>query len=123
MNSEKLWFSFFVILALTLNFGFVYGEIANPDHHNRLELFFTFLVSVICTILKFGDRTNLGSLLLATSMVADFQLFLAIAVWIFHTGPIDDSGIALVVSLSAGALVANFISVITVIFDAISIRK
>ena len=26
MNREKVWFSFFMILALTLNFGFFYGQ-------------------------------------------------------------------------------------------------
>ena len=30
MNLEKVVFSFFIILALTLNFSFVYGEIDNP---------------------------------------------------------------------------------------------
>ena len=73
MRSERVWFGFFVILALTLNFGFVYGDISNPEHHDKLELFFAFIVSVVCTILKFGDRSHLGSLMLATSLVADVQ--------------------------------------------------
>ena len=39
MNLEKVIFSFFMILALTLNFGFFYGEVDNPNHHNVYELF------------------------------------------------------------------------------------
>ena len=38
MNLEKVVFSFFMILALTLNFGFFIGEVDNPAHHNVYEL-------------------------------------------------------------------------------------
>jgi Ca2+/H+ antiporter, TMEM165/GDT1 family len=34
VNLEKVVFGFFILLAATLNFGFVYGDIANPLHHN-----------------------------------------------------------------------------------------
>ena len=30
MNLEKVIFGFFIVLAATLNFGFVYGEITDP---------------------------------------------------------------------------------------------
>lgn len=60
MRSERVWFSFFILLALTLNFGFVYGSIDNPEHHDKIELFLAFVISVVCTILKFGDRSHLG---------------------------------------------------------------
>ena len=30
MNPEKVVFGFFIVLALTLNFGFFVGEIDNP---------------------------------------------------------------------------------------------
>ena len=39
MNLEKVVFGFFVVLALTLNLGFVMGEIENPAHHNVIEFF------------------------------------------------------------------------------------
>ena len=39
MNLEKVVFGFFILLAATLNFGFVYGDIGNPDQHNGWELF------------------------------------------------------------------------------------
>ncbi len=39
MNRERVVFGFFIVLALTLNFGFVLGEIDNPNHHGVVELF------------------------------------------------------------------------------------
>ena len=30
MNLEKVIFGFFIVLAATLNFGFVYGEVPTP---------------------------------------------------------------------------------------------
>ena len=38
MNFEKVMFAFFIVLALTLNFGFFIGEIDDPNHHDVLEL-------------------------------------------------------------------------------------
>jgi hypothetical protein len=37
VNPEKVVFGFFILLALTLNVGFVYGEIDNPNHHHVWE--------------------------------------------------------------------------------------
>ena len=56
MNLEKVVFGFFVLLAATLNFGFFIGDIANPDLHNIYELFAALAVSLIATVLKFGQR-------------------------------------------------------------------
>ena len=47
MNTQRVWFAFFTVLALTLNFGFFVGEIDNPDHHNLYEFFFALIVSLI----------------------------------------------------------------------------
>ncbi len=55
MLNEKVYFAFFIVLALTLNFGFFIGEIDNPDHHDAFELAAALAVSLIATILKFGD--------------------------------------------------------------------
>ena len=74
MNLEKVIFGFFVLLAATLNFGFFIGDIGNPEVHNVYELFAALAVSLIATVLKFGDRTQLGAVHLATSLVADLQL-------------------------------------------------
>jgi len=83
MNLEKVIFGFFVLLAATLNFGFFLGDIANPDVHNIYELFAALVVSLIATVLKFGDRTQIGAVHLATSLVADLQLVAAGVVWIW----------------------------------------
>ncbi len=83
MNSEKVLFSFFMILALTLNFGFFIGEMDDPQHHNVYELFAVIIVNLVATVLKFGDRSRLGPMLLATSLVALVQLISAALVWTF----------------------------------------
>ena len=81
MNLEKVFFAFFIVLALTLNFGFFIGDLDDPNHHNVYELFAALVVSLIATIMKFGDRAHIGAVLLATSLVADLQLIAAVIVW------------------------------------------
>src|SRR5690348_8644596 len=83
MNLEKVIFGFFVLLAATLNFGFFIGDISDPAVHNIFELFAALAVSLIATVLKFGDRTQIGAVHLATSLVADLQLAAAIVVWVW----------------------------------------
>ena len=76
MNLEKVIFGFFVLLAATLNFGFFIGDISIVELHNDYELFGALVVSLIATVLKFGDRTQIGAVHLATSLVADLQLIM-----------------------------------------------
>jgi len=127
MNLEKVVFAFFILLALTLNFGFVMGEIDNPDHHNRYELFSALIVSLIATVLKFGDRTHIGAVLLATSLVADLQLLAAVGVWGYATYVVelgvDGRIMADIVALSGGALVANVCSVVLLIIETVMMRR
>lgn len=126
MNTEKVFFAFFILLAMTLNFGFVLGNIDNPDHHNVYELFAALSVSLIATIMKFGDRTHVGAVLLATSLVADLQLIAAAIVWAFANhlteAGLDSVMMASIVSLSAGALLANITSVILLILETMMVR-
>lgn len=127
MNLEKVVFSFFIVLALTLNFGFFLGDIDNPAHHSVYELFAALAVSLIATVLKFGERTQIGAVLLATSLVADLQLIAAAIVWaiaVHVTGVgLVPSTTAVIVSLAGGALVANLISVVLLIVDIASLRR
>ncbi|MPV85162.1 DUF6394 family protein [Ostreibacterium oceani] len=127
MNTERAWFGFFIVLALTLNFGFVMGELDNPLHHHKWELGAAFIVSLIATILKFGDRSELGSIFLATSLVADFHMAIAIAIWTWHSvtvgGQPDPSTMASIVSMAGGAMLANFASVALLLYETISIRR
>ncbi len=122
MNLEKVIFSFFMILALTLNFGFFYGEIEDPSHHNVYELFAVIVVNLIATIMKFGDKSQMGAMLLATSLVAMVQLIAAAIVWTFaehvqQTG-LTISSMSTIVALSGGAMLANIISVILLMIEA-----
>lgn len=127
MNFEKVMFAFFIVLALTLNFGFFIGEIDDPNHHDMLELAAALIVSLIATIMKFGDRSQMGAVLLATSLVADLQLLIAAGYWIWAVNVSVDGTttvvIARIVSLSGGALLANLVSVTLLIAETISIRR
>ncbi|TJZ74253.1 DUF6394 family protein [Chitiniphilus eburneus] len=127
MNLEKIIFGFFILLAFTLNFGFFLGEIDVPHQHEVFELFAAIVVNLIATVLKFGDRTQLGALHLATSLVADLQLIAAAGVWGYNlyvsgvgTTPTVMSSI---VSLSGGALAANVVSVVLLIGETLSPRR
>ena len=82
MNLEKVVFGFFVLLAATLNFGFFLGDIDDPSLHNVYELFAAVVVNLVATVLKFGDRTQIGAVHLATSLVADLQLIAAAATYV-----------------------------------------
>jgi hypothetical protein len=126
MNFEKVLFGFFVLLALTLNFGFVMGEIDNPDHHHAYELFAALVVSMVATIMKLGDRAHMGAVLLAASLVADLQLIAAAFVWgysVHISQSFDGTTMASIVSLSGGALLANIASVVLLVVETSSIRR
>ena len=123
MNLEKVIFGAFVILACTLNFGFFICELDNPQHHHELELAATVVVNLIAMTLKFGDRTHIGAIHLATSIVAVMQLVAASVVWFWAAQvaklPTEGEVMATVVSLSGGALAANFISVTLMIGETL----
>jgi hypothetical protein len=123
MNVEKVIFGFFIILALTLNFSFVVGEIDNPDHHNIYAFFAVIVINLLAMGLKLGDRSQIGALLLATSLVANIQLFSAAVVWttaVHVTGAGLVSGVMeSIVSLAAGALLANIVSVVMLVADSL----
>jgi uncharacterized protein DUF6394 len=127
MNLEKVIFGFFILLAATLNFGFFIGDLDNPTHHEIYELFAAIVVSLIATVLKLGDRTQIGAVHLSTSLVADLQLLAAAMVWGYaaHISPhgVTPEMIARVVSLSGGALFANVVSVVILIAETIMQRR
>ncbi|OWW19177.1 DUF6394 family protein [Noviherbaspirillum denitrificans] len=127
MNLEKVVFAFFIVFAATLNFGFFIGDIDRPELHNVYELFAAIVVNMIATVLKFGDRTQIGAVHLSTSLVADMQLIAAAVTWavaehVTGTG-MTPHITASVVSLSGGALLANIISVIILIVETVMMRR
>jgi hypothetical protein len=127
MNLEKVIFGFVIVLAATLNFGFVLGDIDDPAHHHVFELFLAVVVNLVATVLKLGDRTQVGAIHLSTSLVADVQLLIAAGVWAWaeHIAQIGmtPSVTASVVSLAAGALFANVVSVLILIGETLMLRR
>jgi hypothetical protein len=127
MNAEKVIFSFFIVLALTLNFGFFIGEMDDPLHHNIYELFATIFVNFISTGLKLGDRTQVGAVLLSASLVANLQLIAAAMVWgyVEHVSGsgLTPSNMSMIVSLTGGALIANVISVVILVSETLMSRR
>ena len=127
MNLEKVVFGFFIVLAATLNFGFFIGDIDQPMHHHIYELFAAIVVNLIATVLKFGDRTQIGAVHLSTSLVADLQLVAAACVWAYavHVGGegMSPEVTTSVVSLSGGALFANVVSVVLLIAETVMLRR
>ncbi|MDY6992177.1 MAG: DUF6394 family protein [Pseudomonadota bacterium] len=127
MNPEKVVFSFFIVMALTLNFGFFIGELENPDHHHVYELAAAIMVNLIATVLKFGDRSQVGAVLLSTSLVADLQLIAAAIVWGI-AAHVDVQGVtpsvmSSIVSLTGGAMLANVISVLLLVIETTMLRR
>ena len=125
MNLDKVISGFFIILAMTLNFGFFYGDMNSLISHSKYELMAAIIVNLIATTLKLGDKTQMGSVLLATSLVADIQLIAAATIWTIayyaYTVNLEITGI--VISLSGGALLANFISVALYVGDTLKSKR
>jgi len=125
MNLDKVIAGFFIILAMTLNYGFWYGDPLDMNMHNKYELFAAIVVNIIATVLKLGDKTQIGSVLIATSLVAVLQLILAATIWTTYS--IDDTMdphiFGIIISLSSGALLANITSVILYIGDTLQSKR
>ena len=85
------------------------------------------VVNLIATVLKFGDRTQLGAVHLATSLVASLQLLAAAVVWIYVAnvvdGPLSAGQTATAVSLSGGTLFANVVSVVLLVTETVSFQR
>lgn len=127
MHFEKVTFGFFIVLALCLNVVFVVGAPNNPEHHSVWILTLALLVSFIATGLKLGDRSQVGAILLSTSLVADLLLVAARITWVLSS--IEDDTVVgpntmvTIVSLATGALVANTVSVVILVSDTIIARR
>lgn len=127
MNMSNVVFGFFVLLAATLNLGFFLGDIDNPDHHNVYELFAALVVGLIATVLKFGERSQMGAVLLSASLVVDLQLIAAAVVWgvAVHVAEVGLTPMVMssVVSLSGGALLANLLSVVLMTMETAGVGR
>ena len=127
MNLERVVFGFVIILALSFTYAFVVGDIDQPSHHSVWMLTIAILVNLIATGLKLGDRSQVGALLLASSLVVDVLLIAARVVWIVAenetaAGPGPES-MANIVSLAGGALVASIVTAVIVVGDTLISRR
>jgi hypothetical protein len=127
MNLERVVFGFFIFLALALNFVFISGDFDNPAHHSVWILTFAILINLIATGLKLGDRSHVGALLLAASLVADVLLICARVFWVVAASGDSTSlspvAMVTVVSLANGALLANLMSVVMLVGDTLLSRR
>ncbi len=125
MNLDKVIAGFFIILAMTLNFGFFYGDMDSLEMHSKYELFAAIIINIIATTMKLGDKTQMGSVLLATSLVADIQLIAAAIIWTIaeYSYTIDKEIIGMIISLSGGALLANITSVALYVGETLKSKR
>lgn len=126
MNFEKVVFGFFVLLAATVNFGYVLGDIGDPALHNSYELYLAVAVNIVAAILKIGDRTHVGAVHLAASLVSCLQLVAAAVLWVLadQTGDmlVGRHEMASVVSVACGALLANLVSLVILVVETVNYR-
>ncbi len=127
MNLERVVFGFVIILALSFTFAFVIGDIDKASHHNVWILTIAILVNLIATGLKLGDRSQVGALLLASSLVADVLLITARIIWVTAEnetaiGPSREAMVN-IVSLASGALVASIVTVVILVGDTLISRR
>ena len=126
MNMHKIVSGFFFIFAMTINFGFFYGDPTIIIEHSAFELFAAIVVNLVATVLKLGDKTQLGAVLLATSLVADIQLVASATIWAlaeYVFGGLNPESTTAIVSLAGGALLANIVSVILFISDTAKSKR
>jgi len=125
MNLDKVLAGFFIIFAMTLNFGFWYGDPTMYHFHSKYELFAAIVVNLIATVLKLGDKSQVGSVLIATSLVADLQLVAAATIWTMHgyKESMDVETFGLIISLSGGAVLANITSVVIYVGDTLKSKR
>lgn len=110
MQWGKVFNTFFIIMALTTNIGFIYDPTA-------YELIMATSFNLIATTLKLGKRGIVSAEILATSLVADLHLLPALYLFFVLQSVTSAQGLAL------GAAVANVISMIFVIIDITKIEE
>lgn len=103
-KSKKLVADFFMLMALTTSVSYI-------AHPSIYELITAVTLNLVATILKIGTRGMLNIEYLATSIVADAHLIPALF--------LHESDTAEAVSLVWGAVVANIVSIVIMLIEAI----
>lgn len=106
MEWRLVWVTFFLLMALTTTVSYLF-------HGNGYELIIAVAMNLIATTLKLGARRTTGAMTMAASLVADFHLVPALWAFYFFHNP------DLATSLAWGAVVANIVSVLLLITEAI----
>ena len=83
MNLEKVIFGFFVLLAATLNFGLLHRRHRQSGSAQHLRAVRRARGQPDRHGAEVRDRTQIGAVHLATSLVADLQLIAAGVVWVW----------------------------------------
>ena len=122
-RGDSFWEPSLEVLDLLVEAGVeIHGAGALRNHLQQAVV-----VNLIATVLKFGDRTQIGAVHLATSLVADLQLIAAALVWGYFSYVAVDGvtreATAAVVSLSGGALMANIVSVVLLVVETVSFHR
>ncbi len=96
-------------------------------HHDVYELFVAIVVNLIATVLKFGERTQIGAIHLVHQPGRRPATHCRRRCWgygvhVTGTGLTPDV-IASIVSLSGGALVANVVSVVMLMAETIMQKR
>jgi len=118
MKNRYILFNTVIIFALTLNVGFVYGDPNMLSLHHHYDYYAVLVMNILAMIMKFGDESEQGQMLLSTSIVAVIQLLIGAFVWGVSEssfGLTEVETLHIVLGMSIGALVANLISVLIVL--------
>ncbi len=102
----RVFTTFFIIMALSTNIGFIFDPSA-------YELILATAFNLIATTLKLGKSGILSAEILATSFVADLHLLPAIYMFFATGNVLAAQGFAM------GAVVANIISIIFIVIDLV----
>lgn len=123
MKHRQVMFGVLVMLAASLNFGFILGDIADPNVHNFNVLIAALVVSLLTTMVKFSERSHIDAVQIATSLVTNLHLLAAVTVWAYASN-ISSYGLthqttATIVSLAGGALLANVLSAVLLVGETV----
>ena len=121
MDRRQVIFGSLILLAAALNFAFFVGDLSDPSVHDVRVLFAALLVNLIATGLEVRDRTQVGAVYLAASLVVTVQMVAAVLVWAYAGRPALGGGEVTpeVLSLSGGALMASVVSVVVLFYQTV----
>ncbi|MBF0448064.1 MAG: hypothetical protein HQL67_07690 [Magnetococcales bacterium] len=111
MEWRMVWTTFFLMMALTTTVSYL--SLNNGLDNNGYELIIAVSMNLIATTLKLGARKTTGAMTMAASLVADFHLVPALWALYYFNNP------TVATSLAWGAVIANIVSIILLIVDAI----